>query len=115
MKISEPIHVDENSFERFVLKNEETPVVVDFWAKWCGPCKMIAPALDTLAKEFEGKILVVKVDADQNQGLLATYGIAGIPTLLFFHQGEIVGRHTGAVALSELRDKFNEVLTKTQA
>lgn len=82
------------NFESEVL-NSETPVLVDFWAEWCGPCKMIAPIVDEIATEYEGKLRVAKLDADLNQDVLMEYGIMGIPTLILFKGGEAVARVTG--------------------
>lgn len=73
----------------------ETPVLVDFWAEWCGPCKMIAPIVDELAEEYEGKLRVAKLDADTNQEVMMNYGVMGIPTLILFKNGEAVERITG--------------------
>lgn len=86
--------VTENNFPNEVLSNE-TPVLVDFWAEWCGPCKMIAPIVDEIATEYEGKISVGKLDADAHPNILTQYGIMGIPTLILFKGGEPVVRITG--------------------
>ena len=76
-------HVSDAAFEQEVLKSD-TPVLLDFWAEWCGPCKAIAPVLDELAKQYEGKLRVVKINIDQNQQTPRTYGVRGIPTLMMF-------------------------------
>ena len=95
MQVSENIfHTTDSSFEEDVLKSER-PVLIDFWAEWCGPCKMIAPIVDEIAVEYEGKLRVAKVDADENQDILMNYGIMGIPTLILFKGGEAVERITG--------------------
>ncbi len=86
--------VNENEFETEVLKSD-MPVLVDFWAEWCGPCKMIAPIVDEIAEEYQGKLRVAKLDADANPDVLMAYGIMGIPTLILFKNGEPVERITG--------------------
>jgi thioredoxin 1 len=95
------VHVTDASFEDDVLKSD-LPVLVDFWAAWCGPCKMIAPILDDLAGAYEGKVKVCKVDVDANTDTPAKFGIRGIPTLLIFKGGEKVGEKVGALSKTQL-------------
>ena len=107
----EPIHVTDSAFEDTVLKSP-IPVIVDFWAPWCGPCKIVAPILDKLAKEHDGTLLVAKVNTDENPEWMQKYGIQGIPTMLFVANGKIVHRQVGAVPERMLRDivtQFMEV------
>ena len=94
-------HVSEASFEADVLKSER-PVLVDFWAEWCGPCKAIAPILEEIAKDYDGKITVAKVDVDSNQGISAKFGIRGIPTLILFKNGVSAAQKVGAVSKGQL-------------
>ena len=111
---SEPIHVTDAAFEKTVLQSS-IPVIVDFWAPWCGPCKMVAPILDKLAKEYEGKILVAKINTDENPEWMTKYGIQGIPTMLFVSNGKIVHRQVGALPERMLRDtvtQFMEVIAQ---
>jgi thioredoxin 1 len=95
------LHVSDDSFDAEVLKSG-TPVLVDFWAEWCGPCKMIAPTLDEVAKEYAGRIKVAKVNVDQNQAIPPKYGIRGIPTLILFKDGNVAATKVGAVSKSQL-------------
>ncbi|MCK4666057.1 thioredoxin [Candidatus Dependentiae bacterium] len=96
-------------FESEVLKSE-IPVIIDFWAEWCMPCKMIAPILDELSKEFEGKIKVGKLNVDQERELAIKYNIVSIPTILFFKSGEIVDTLIGAVPKSNIKSKIEDLL-----
>ena len=90
----DPIHTSDTNFENDVLK-ANTPVLVDFWAEWCGPCKALAPKLDEIAKEYSGKIRVAKVDIDQNKETPGTYGVRGVPTLALFKDGQVVDQIVG--------------------
>ena len=92
--MSEAIHVSQDEFEEKVL-GSTTPVIVDFWAPWCGPCRMVAPILDELAGEYPGQIVIAKVNTDENQQLAIQYGIQSIPTMMFIKDGEVVDRLVG--------------------
>ena len=92
------------------LKNGSQPLVVDFWATWCGPCRMIAPIVEELAKEYDGKIAVGKCDVEENDELAAEYGIRNIPTILFFKEGKLVDKIVGAVSKPKLQKKFESLL-----
>ncbi len=107
--ISEPIHVTDASFEKVVLQSE-MPVIVDFWAPWCGPCRMVAPILDKFAKEYEGKLLVTKVNTDENPDWATKFGVQGIPTMLFVSGGKIAHRQVGALPEAMLRDVLEQFL-----
>lgn len=97
------VYLSDDSFENDVLKSD-TPVLVDFWAEWCGPCKMIAPILDDVAEEYTGKLTVAKLNVDQNNGSPAKYGVRGIPTLLMFKGGELVATKVGALSKTQLKE-----------
>lgn len=106
---SEPVHVTDAAFEETVIKSE-VPVIVDFWAPWCGPCKMVAPILDKIAKEQEGSLLVAKVNTDENPEWAMRYGVQGIPTMLFVANGKIVHRQVGAMPEGMLRQVLSQFL-----
>lgn len=108
----EPIHVTDAAFEKTVLQNP-LPVIVDFWAPWCGPCKMIAPTLEKIAKEKAGKLVVAKVNTDENPEWAMKYGVQGIPTLLFLYGGKIVHRQVGALPERILREVVEQFLEVT--
>lgn len=94
--MAKPLAVTDDTFQDEVL-NSDQPVLVDFWADWCGPCRMIAPSVDQIATEYDGSIKVTKVDVDDNPAIPGRYGIVGIPTLMVFKDGEVVERITGAL------------------
>jgi thioredoxin 1 len=96
------LQVSDDSFEADVLK-AEAPVLVDFWAEWCGPCKMIAPILDDVATEYAGKVTVAKVNIDQNPNTPPKFGIRGIPTLLLFKNGQVAATKVGALSKTQLK------------
>jgi thioredoxin 1 len=110
MKMDEPIHVTDAAFEKTVLKSK-LPVVVDFWAPWCGPCRMVAPILDKIANEKAGKLVIAKVNTDENAEWAMKYGIQGIPTMLFIANGEVVQEQVGALPESMLRQLLEKFLT----
>jgi thioredoxin 1 len=95
-------HISDSTFESEVMKSDK-PVLVDFWAEWCGPCKQMAPSLDMLAEQLDGKLKVVKLDVDSNQLTSSKFGIRGIPTLMLFKNGLPVATKVGAVALIQLK------------
>ena len=99
------VYLTEQNFPSEVLKST-TPVLVDFWAEWCGPCKMIAPILDELAEEFQGKVKIAKVNIDEQQPLAAQYGIRAIPTLLLFNQGQVAEQIVGLRSKGDLKASF---------
>ncbi len=110
--INEPIHVTDAAFEKTVLQST-LPVIVDFWAPWCGPCRMVAPILDKIAGEYAGKLIVAKVNTDENPEWAQRYGVQGIPTMLFIHNGKIAHRQVGALPEPLLRDAISEFVSLT--
>jgi thioredoxin 1 len=107
--MSKVVEVSDGSFEEEVLKSS-TPVLVDFWAPWCGPCKTIAPVVEELAGDYDGKLKVVKVNVDENKEAAMKYGVRGIPNLILFKDGENVAQIIGAVAKQELVNAINKVV-----
>lgn len=107
--MSKPLHVTDAEFEKTVLQSE-LPVVVDFWAPWCLPCRMVAPILDNIAKEYEGKLVVAKVNTDENAQWAQKYGVRGIPTMLFINGGEVLHSQVGALPEPMLKNVLNEFL-----
>ena len=107
--MSKPITITDDSFEKEVLQ-ADTPVIVDFWATWCGPCKMIAPILEEIAAEYTEKVKVTKMDVDSNAKTSGKYNIMSIPSLLFFKNGEVVDQVVGAIPKAQLAAKVEKVL-----
>jgi len=102
------VNLTQENFAKEVLQST-TPVLVDFWAEWCGPCKMIAPILDELAEEYDGRIKIGKVNIDDQQALAAEYSIHSIPTLLLFHQGQVADQIVGLRSKRDLKASFDRV------
>ena len=103
------IEITDANFEELVL-NSDKPVLVDFWAEWCGPCRMVGPVVEQLADEYEGKAVIGKVDVDSNSAITSKYGIRNIPTILFFKGGEQVDKHVGAAQKAALAGKLDAIL-----
>ena len=112
--MASPIHVSDADFEEQVLKSS-LPVVVDFWAPWCSPCKMIAPVLEQIAAEQDGRLVVAKVNTDEDAQWAMHYGVQGIPTLLFMFNGEVIDRQTGALPAGALRTRVEKVLKTAES
>lgn len=102
------LEVTDSNIKELLAKG--TPLVVDFWAPWCGPCKMISPIIDELAGEYEGRVLIGKLNVDDNSDTCEEYGIMNIPTLLLFKNGELVNRHIGACRKADLQQLINSLL-----
>ena len=100
------LEITDSNFEELVLKSDK-PVLVDFWAEWCGPCRMIGPLVEELAKEYDGKAVIGKLNVDENPGVASKYGIRSIPTLLVFKGGEVVDKIVGAVPKTMLAQKLD--------
>ena len=105
--MSEVLHINDADFESVVV-NSDIPVLLDFWAPWCGPCKMIAPVLDELAPEFAGKAKIVKMNVDDNQATPAQFGVRSIPTLLLIKNGQVVATQVGALPKTQLANFINQ-------
>ena len=108
--MSKPFKITDDSFESDVL-NSDKPVLVDFWAEWCGPCRMVEPVVEELADEYEGKAKIGKVNVDENPQISMKYGIRSIPSLLIFKNGEVVDQIVGAVPKSRLKKQLDAQLT----
>ena len=107
--MTHPVDITDATFEEEVVKSD-TPVVVDFWAEWCGPCKMIAPLVEELAGEYDGKVKFTKLDVDSNPQTPMQFGVRGIPTLLIFNDGKPVGQVVGAVPKNMLKKRVDEAI-----
>ena len=103
------VEITDANFDEIVGKSDK-PVVLDFWAAWCGPCRMIAPIIDEMHTEYEGKALIGKVDVDNNPGIAGKFGIRNIPTVAFLKNGEIVDKSVGAVPKAQLASKLDAIL-----
>jgi thioredoxin 1 len=107
--MTHPQPVTDAAFEQTVLKSS-LPVIVDFWAPWCMPCRMVAPILDKLAKDYAGKLLIAKVNTDEDSDWAMRYGVQGIPTMLFIHDGKVIHKQVGAMPEQMLRQVVDEFL-----
>ena len=107
------LEITDATFEETVL-NSDKPVMVDFWAAWCGPCRMVGPIIDELSQEYEGKAVVGKVDVDTNQKFAAQYGVRNIPTVLVFKNGEVVGRQVGVAPKAAYADALDSLLAEAE-
>ncbi|OGO10700.1 MAG: thioredoxin [Chloroflexi bacterium RBG_13_66_10] len=112
--VTEPVAVSDAAFDKDVLQSQ-LPVIVDFWADWCVPCRMVAPVLEKIAREYAGRVIVAKVDTDQDAVNAGKFGVQGIPTMLFIAGGVEVHRQVGAVPEKYLRDMVEEFLTTAEA
>jgi thioredoxin 1 len=106
--MNEPIHLNEASFDK-VISSSPIPILVEFWAPWCGPCKMIAPVLDEIARESGGRFLIAKINSDDEPALARRFGIRGVPTLLFFHGGELKHQSPGVMNKKNVLEKLESL------
>jgi thioredoxin 1 len=105
-----PVELTDQNFEQEAL-NSDKPVMIDFWAEWCGPCKTIAPVVEELSSDYDGKAVIAKVDVDNNPQIAAKFGIRNIPTILFLKNGEVVDKSVGAVSKDVLQQKLDQQLS----
>lgn len=103
------LEATDGNFEELVLQSDK-PVIVDFWAEWCGPCRMVGPIVEEIGTEYEGRAVTTKLDVDSNPGVTQKYGIRNIPTILFFKNGEVVDKQVGAVPKSTLVNKLEALM-----
>ena len=103
------LNITEENFDELAL-NSDKPVLLDFWAEWCGPCRMISPIIDEMYTEFEGKAVIGKVNVDEAASISSKYGIRNIPTLLFIKSGEVVDKHVGSASKEDLSEKLSNIL-----
>lgn len=103
------LEINDANFEELVLQSDK-PVLVDFWAEWCGPCRMVAPIVNEISEDYAGRLVVGKVDVDSNPGIASKFGIRNIPTILFFKDGTVVDKHVGAAPKSTLSAKVESIL-----
>jgi len=104
------LEITDANFDEIVLQEKEKPVIVDFWAEWCGPCRMVGPIVQEIGQEYEGKVVVGKLDVDSNPGVSVKFGIRNIPTILFFKNGEVVDKQVGAVPKQILVNKLEALM-----
>ena len=102
------VEVTADNFEK--LKNGDLPLVVDLWATWCGPCRMVGPIMEELSNEYEGKVVVGKCDIEENEDIPMQYGVRNIPNILFFKNGQLVDKFVGAAAKSKFQEKFDKLI-----